>query len=39
MKKKRFTEAQIVSILHQQEVGKSGKDISREHGISEATFF
>jgi putative transposase len=33
MKKKRFTEAQIVSILHQQEVGKSVKD------ISEATFY
>jgi len=39
MKKKRFTEAQIVSILHQQKVGKSVKDISREHGISEATFY
>ena len=39
MRKKRFTEAQIVSILHQQEVGKSVKDISREHGISDATFY
>ncbi len=39
MKKKRFTEAQIVSILHQQEVGKSVKDISREHGISDGTFY
>jgi putative transposase len=39
MKKKRFTEAQIVSILHQQEAGKSVKDISREHGISDATFY
>jgi len=39
MKKTRFTEAQIVSILHQQEVGKSVKDISREHGISDATFY
>lgn len=39
MKKKRFTEAQIVSILHQQEVGKSVKDIAREHGISDATFY
>lgn len=37
MKKKRFTEAQIV--LHQQEAGKSVKDISREHGISDATFY
>jgi putative transposase len=39
MKKKRFTETQIVSILHQQEAGKSVKDISREHGISDATFY
>lgn len=39
MKKTRFTEAQIVSILHQQEAGKSVKDISREHGISDATFY
>jgi putative transposase len=39
MKKKRFSEAQIVSILQQQEAGKSVKDISREHGISDATFY
>jgi len=39
MKKKRFTEAQIVSILHQQEAGKSVKEISRENGISDATFY
>jgi len=39
MKKKRFTEAQIVSILNQQEAGKSVKDISRENGISDATFY
>jgi putative transposase len=39
MKKKRFTETQIVSILNQQEAGKSVKDISREQGISEATFY
>jgi putative transposase len=39
MKKKRFTETKIVSILHQQEAGKSVKDIAREHGISEATFY
>ncbi len=39
MKKKRFTEAQIVSILHQQEAGKLVKEISREHGISDATFY
>jgi len=39
MKKKRFTETQIVSILHQQEAGKSVKEISREHGISDVTFY
>ena len=39
MKKKRFSESKILSILHQQEAGKSVKDISREHGISEATFY
>lgn len=39
MKKKRFTETQIVSILRQQEAGKATKDICRERGISEATFY
>ena len=39
MKKKRFLETKIVSILHRQEAGKSVKDIAREHGISEATFY
>lgn len=39
MKKKRFTETQIVSILRQQEAGKSVKELAREHSISEATFY
>lgn len=39
MKKSRFTETQIVSILKQQEAGLSVKDICREHGLSEATFY
>ena len=39
MKKSRFTETKIVSILHQQEAGKTVKDICREHGISDATFY
>ncbi|NSL85258.1 IS3 family transposase [Chitinophaga sp. Mgbs1] len=39
MKKTRFTETQIVSILKQQENGLATKDICREHGISEATFY
>jgi putative transposase len=39
MKKTRFTETQIVSILKQQESGISTKEVCREHGISEATFY
>jgi putative transposase len=39
MKKVRFTETQIISILRQQEAGKLVKDLAREHGISEATFY
>jgi putative transposase len=39
MKKTRFTESQIVAILNKHEAGMSVKDIAREHGISEATFY
>jgi putative transposase len=39
MKKTRFTETQIVSILKKQESGQKVSDICREHGISDATFF
>lgn len=39
MKKSRFTEAQIVAAIKKQESGISAKDISRELGISEATFY
>ncbi len=39
MKKTRFTETQIVSILKQQEAGKPTKELCREHGISDATFY
>lgn len=40
MKKTRFTETQIVSILHKQETtGTKVSDICREHGISDATFY
>jgi len=39
MKKVRFTETQIISILKQQEAGISVRDIAREHGISDATFY
>lgn len=39
MKKVRFTETQIISILKKQEAGISVRDIAREHGISDATFY
>ena len=39
MKKTRFTETQIVSVLKQQEGGMLVKDICREHSISDATFY
>jgi len=39
MKKTRFTETQIVSVLKQQEAGKPTKELCRELGISEATFY
>ena len=39
MKKVRFTETQIISILKQQEAGISIKDLAREHGVSEATIY
>lgn len=39
MKKTRFTESQIISILRQQETGSKVSDICREQGISDATFY
>ena len=39
MKRKNFTESQIVSALKQQEGGIPVKDIARNLGISEATFY
>ena len=39
MKANRFTEAQIVAILKQQNTGQTVVQIAREHGISEATFY
>jgi len=37
--KKRFTESQIVAAIKKQEAGISVKDICRELGISDATFY
>ena len=39
MKKKNFSESQIVSILKSQESGRTVKEICREIGISDATFY
>lgn len=39
MKKSRFSESQIVSILKRQEAGVAVKDICREAGISDQTFY
>ena len=39
MKKTRFTEIQIVSILKQHEVGRTNKEVARENGVSEATIY
>lgn len=37
--KKRFTESQIVAAIKKQEAGIGVKDICREIGISDATFY
>lgn len=39
MKKKRFTEVQIVNILKAYEAGTSAMELSRKHGIGESTIY
>jgi putative transposase len=39
MKKKNFTESQIVTILKSQNSEKSVESLCREHGIAPATFY
>ena len=39
MKKKRFSEEQIIEILRTQSAGAKPADLCRQHGISEATLY
>jgi putative transposase len=39
MKRSRFTEEQIIGVLKEHELGAKTADLSRKHGISEATFY
>lgn len=39
MRKSRFSENQIVGILKEVETGRQVKDVCREYGISDATYY
>jgi putative transposase len=39
MKRKRFTEEQIIGVLKEHELGVMVADLCRKYGISEATFY
>ena len=39
MKRKRFTEEQIIAVLKEHEAGFKTADLCRKHGISEQTFY
>jgi len=39
MKKSRYTDSQILSILKQAEAGTPVQELCREHGMSNATFY
>ncbi len=39
MKRKRYTEEQIISILKEQEAGASVLDLARRHGVAENTIY
>jgi putative transposase len=39
MKRKRFSEEQIIAVLREHEAGARAADLARKHGISEATLY
>ena len=39
MKKTRYTESQIIKVLNEVEGGRMVKDVCREYGISDATYY
>jgi len=39
MRKSRFTETQIISILKAVEAGRTVKDVCRDYGVSEASYY
>jgi putative transposase len=39
MKRSRFSEAQVVAILKEEEAGRPVAEVCREHGISSATYY
>jgi len=39
MRKSRFTEAQIIGMIKEQEVGMPTAEVCRKHGLSQGTFY
>ena len=39
MRKNRFTEAQIIGMIKEQEAGMPTAEVCREHGLSKGTFY
>ena len=39
MKRKRFSEEQIIGVLREADAGATAKEVCRRHGVSEQTFY